>query len=134
VKPALPSRSSRSRFRSGDLVELRTPSEILATLDEHGCLAGLPFMPEMLRFFGKRFRVLAQAERVCDTHRYDGALRIPDAVLLDEPRCAGVAHGGCQAACRLYWKEAWLRPASLTADQVRADRDEEGLKDLGRVA
>ena len=40
--------------RSGDLVSLRPPEEILATLDEQGCLDGVPFMPEMLRFFGRR--------------------------------------------------------------------------------
>jgi hypothetical protein len=33
-------------------------------------------------------------------------------VLLDELRCTGGAHAGCQAGCRLYWKEAWLRRAS----------------------
>lgn len=27
----------------------------------------------------------------------------------DGIRCSGQAHGGCQAACLLYWKEAWLR-------------------------
>jgi hypothetical protein len=32
--------------------------------------------------------------------------------MLDDLRCSGRAHGGCQAGCRLYWKEAWLRPAS----------------------
>src|SRR4051794_17968284 len=29
--------------------------------------------------------------------------------LLNYLRCDGSAHGGCQAGCRLYWKEAWLR-------------------------
>jgi hypothetical protein len=31
-----------------------------------------------------------------------------DAVLLENLRCDGSAHGGCQADCRFYWKEAWL--------------------------
>ena len=35
--------------------------------------------------------------------------RMPDAVHLDGLRCDGSAHGGCQAGCLLYWKEAWLR-------------------------
>ncbi len=35
-------------LRAGDLVELRPPAEILATLDEGGATDGLPFMPEML--------------------------------------------------------------------------------------
>ena len=50
-----------SRFRTGDLVEIRSKEEILATLDQHGCMDGMPFMPEMLQFCGKRFRVSAVA-------------------------------------------------------------------------
>jgi hypothetical protein len=32
-----------------------------------------------------------------------------DAVHLEALRCDGGAHDGCQAACLLFWKEAWLR-------------------------
>jgi hypothetical protein len=32
-----------------------------------------------------------------------------DAVHLTESRCDGSAHGGCQNACSMYWKEQWLR-------------------------
>ena len=31
-----------------------------------------------------------------------------DAVHLEDLRCDGAAHGGCEAACLLFWKEAWL--------------------------
>ena len=30
-------------------------------------------------------------------------------VYLEDLRCDGSGHGGCQAGCKLYWKEAWLR-------------------------
>ena len=33
-----------------------------------------------------------------------------DAVHLTGARCDGSGHDGCQAACLLYWKTAWLRP------------------------
>ena len=36
-----------------------------------------------------------------------GAWRM--AVHLDETRCDGQGHGGCQAGCLLFWKEAWLK-------------------------
>jgi hypothetical protein len=101
--------------RAGDTVELRPPGEILATLDEQGCLEGVPFMPEMLGYFGKTFVVKARVERACDTVAYSGVLRLKDTVILDELRCDGTAHGGCGAQCRLYWKEAWLRPSSASA-------------------
>lgn len=100
---------SSEALRRGDLVEVRSPAEILATLDERGSLEGLPFMPEMAAFCGARFTVDARAERICDTVHYSGTRRLPGTVLLAQLRCDGSGHGGCQAECRLFWKEAWLR-------------------------
>jgi hypothetical protein len=101
-----------SRFRAGDLVEVRSKEEILATLDQDGCVDGLPFMPEMLRFCGQRMRVRAVAHKTCDTVGKPGtARRLQSAVHLDGARCDGSAHGGCQAACSLFWKDTWLKPA-----------------------
>jgi hypothetical protein len=99
-------------FRRGDLVEVRSPAEILATLDASGALDGLPFMPEMAAMCGRRFTVERRAERVCDTVHYSGTRRLADAVFLEQERCNGKSHGGCQAECRILWKEAWLRPAA----------------------
>ncbi|HZR91876.1 MAG TPA: hypothetical protein VFA44_05640 [Gaiellaceae bacterium] len=96
-------------LRRGDLVEVRSAEEILATLDPSGCLDGVPFMPEMLSHLGGRFTVEARVERACDTIGKSGSRRMPNTVMLDDLRCDGAAHGGCQAGCRLYWKEAWLR-------------------------
>ncbi len=102
-------------FRRGDLVEVRSPAEILATLDATGALDGLPFMPEMMALCGRRFTVERRAERVCDTVHYSGTRRLADAVFLEQERCDGKAHGGCQAECRILWKEGWLRPANAAA-------------------
>ena len=99
----------RSSFHAGDLVEVRSPQEILATLDENGELESLPFMPEMLQFCGRRFRVDKVAVKACDTIGFTGIYRMHDAVHLSDVRCDGSAHGGCQAACNIYWKDAWLR-------------------------
>jgi hypothetical protein len=96
-------------LRRGDLVDVKGPAEIQATLDESGGVGGLPFMPEMSLLCGKRFVVDRRAERICDTIEYTGSRRVRDAVLLDDPRCDGSAHGGCQADCRTFWKECWLR-------------------------
>jgi hypothetical protein len=106
---------SNERLRRGDLVEVRGPAEILATLDPTGALDGLPFMPEMVAFAGRRLRVERRAERICDTIHYTGTRRLLNAVLLDDLRCDGAAHGGCQAECRIFWKEAWLSRVEATA-------------------
>ena len=97
-------------LRSGDIVEVRSEEEILRTLDADGKLDGLPFMPEMLSFCGQRYRVRARAHKACDTIDWQQFRRMESAVHLEDLRCDGSAHGGCQAGCLLFWKEAWLRP------------------------
>ena len=89
-------------------VEVRGKDEILATLDERGELEALPFMPEMLQFCGRRFRVDKLVVKLCDTIN-DWMYRMDHAVHLAGVRCDGQAHGGCQAGCLIYWKEAWLK-------------------------
>jgi hypothetical protein len=95
-------------LRRGDLVEVRSQAEILATLDERCMLDGLPFMPEMLQYCGHRFRVAARADKICST-MYAGSQELPAAVLLEDLRCDGSEHDGCQTGCRIFWKEVWLR-------------------------
>ena len=96
-------------LRIGEVVEVRSAEEILATLDERGELDGLPFMPEMLAWCGRRVRVDKLALKLCDTIDWTGMHRMRDAVHLEGSRCDGQAHGGCQAGCNVYWKEAWLK-------------------------
>ncbi len=96
-------------LRVDDIVEVRTRKEILRTLDATGALDGLPFMPEMLKYCGRQFRVFKRADKTCDTIEKTGARRMLHAVHLEGLRCDGEAHGGCQAGCLLFWKEAWLK-------------------------
>ena len=100
-----------SKLRVGDWVEVRGKEEILATLDGEGRLNGMPFMPEMFAFCGKRFRVYKRAHKTCDTVFPVRGRRVARAVHL-ETRCNGSNHGGCQASCLIFWKDAWLKPIS----------------------
>ncbi len=109
---------SSLRLRAGDLVEVRSKAEILATLDANGRLDSLPFMPEMLKHCGSRFRVYKRADRTCDTIAYTGMRRMMDAVHLEGLRCDGSAHGGCEARCFVFWKEAWLKRVSSAGDEA----------------
>jgi hypothetical protein len=120
-------------LQRGEEAEVRTLAEIRATLDERGTLDGIPFMAEMERFAGTRARVWRRADRLCvegaPTHR-----RLRDTVFLEDLRCDGSAHDGCQRACLLLWNEAWLRrpgepsaPAPVAAG-VRAAPAAEGSR------
>ena len=110
------------KFRAGDQVIVRSPEEILSTLDADGTLDDLPFMPEMLEWCGKTFRVERRAEKTCvDTPAYGNRrFAASDVVFLDELRCDGRAHDGCKRGCKIFWKEDWLRPVDSTETSTRA--------------
>jgi hypothetical protein len=132
-----------AHLKRGEIVELRPLTDILATLDTESALDGMPFMPEMLQYAGRRFTVTHRVEKICDTAsgNWDPprSRRMYDTVFLDDLRCDGSAHGGCQAGCRIYWKESWLRradmdkPPASDPDVARAsdpDGDRVRLEDL----
>ena len=122
-------------LRVGEIVEVRSEAEILATLDAMGELESLPFMPEMLQFCGRRLRVDKLAVKLCDTIGSTGMYRMRNAVHLEGVRCDGQAHGGCQAGCLIYWKEAWLKRVPATDDPSPApDPDAPGCTHAGLLA
>jgi hypothetical protein len=112
--------SLKKKLRVGDWVEVRSKEEILSTLDSTGRLDGMPFMPEMIAFCGKKFQVYKRAHKTCDTVFPVRGRRIERAVHL-KTRCDGSFHGGCQAGCLIFWKEAWLKPVSRIPQQVHVD-------------
>ena len=128
-----------SRLRAGDWIEVRSKEEILRTLDKQGRLDGMPFMPQMFQYCGKRFQVYKRAHKTCDTIAinwdYPGRT-LPDGIHLDL-RCDGQAYGGCQAACLIFWKEQWLKPVTAAAGHVDsqtvvgAPRQNEGARNGG---
>jgi len=101
------------KFRPGDLVEVKAPEEILRTLDADGALGQMPFMPEMIEFCGRRFQISKRVVKTCTSGTKAGSsmrvFRTDDVVLLDGLRCSGADHDGCQKACMIFWREAWLR-------------------------
>jgi hypothetical protein len=115
---------------AGDWVEVRSKEEILRTLDKNGRLENMPFMPEMFAYCGKRMRVYKRAHKSCDTINPVSSRRLPNSVLLGNLRCNGAAHGGCQAQCAIFWKEAWLKPLS-NAGTGAVPKDAEAAADTG---
>jgi len=122
---------NRPSWRVGDLVEVRSQREIVATLDPEGRLEGVPFMPEMAEQCGRRFRVYRRAEKVfLDHHFYVAGLK--GTVLLEGVRCDGASHGGCQMGCLMFWKEAWLKPVDAARATEDAEVDDSCSSDRGR--
>jgi len=104
-------------FLAGEMVEVLSAAEIAATLDSAGALDGVPFMPEMLAFCGRRMKVHRRADKTCVEGHY-GLRKLGGTVLLEAARCDGAAHDGCQRNCMLFWKEAWLKPAAASTHTV----------------
>jgi hypothetical protein len=75
-------------------------------------------MPEMLQYCGRQFRVAKRAHKTCDTIHYSGSRKMSNTVHLDDLRCDGTAHGGCQAGCTLFWKDAWLKRVPAPENSV----------------
>ena len=112
-----------NRLRPGDLVEVRPPDEIVKTLTTERALDGLPFMPEMLEFSGKQFRVSRRALTICFSGAGGGGrgFQSDNVITLDGARCSGVAHDGCQKSCTIFWREEWLRKVDRNSVQPQMD-------------
>jgi hypothetical protein len=128
-------------LRVGEWVEVRSEKEILATLGDGQCVDGMPFMPEMLQYCGKRFRVYWSAHKTADTIELFSIRRMANAVHLKDLRCDGASHDGCQAGCLLFWKECWLKrvseesviPQDSTVDPRLTHKEGDYEGDLSRL-
>jgi hypothetical protein len=140
MKHADSDRPTRTESRRGDVVRVRSREEILGTLDPQGATRSLPFMPEMLKFCGQELSVSARADKSCDTLHYAGNRHLERTVHLVGARCDGSAHGGCQAACNLFWREEWLewpdapgKPIAAPTSHGNAAATEETLRAATKV-
>ena len=92
----------------GDLVEVRSRDEIMATLGPDNANRRLVFDAELLPYCGKRFRVQRLVKRIVDD-RTSKMIKLSDCVVLEDVVCLGIYHRFCPRATTPYWREAWLR-------------------------
>jgi hypothetical protein len=100
----------RLDLMEGDLVEVRSREEIVATLDDKQQNRGLSFDEEMLRLCGRRGRVLKRVERIID-EKTGRMLKIrKDTIIVDGMiGCDGLYHKMCQRQAIAFLREAWLK-------------------------
>ncbi len=95
-------------LQPGELVEVKSVEEILATLDGNRRHKGLLWMTGMSKYCGGRYRVLRKVERIM--LETNGELRnMKNTVLLEGAMCDGQAFGRCDRSCFHFWREIWLR-------------------------
>jgi hypothetical protein len=95
-------------LQPGEIVEIKSKEEISATLDGEDRTDGLSFDTEMLKYCGRRAKVLRRVERIID-EKTGRMLRIKrPTVILDGVICTGDYHRCCPRAVYPYWHEVWL--------------------------
>ncbi len=95
-------------LQPGEWVQVRSIEEIQSTL-QNGKYKGLGFMPEMLDFCGKKYRVFKNVRSI--TLESNGEVRKlkSPTVFLEGVYCDGKRHSDCDRSCLLFWREIWLK-------------------------
>lgn len=109
TKPSTPPTTIVSPgFQAGDLVRIRSLTEIKGTLNHWRQLKGCTFMPEMGEYCGTTQKVLKAMQRFVD----ERDLRVKKSngiILLEGVMCRGTAEfGPCDRSCLVFWREEWL--------------------------
>jgi hypothetical protein len=109
-------------LQPGEIVEVKSKEEIFETLDDRDRNRGLRYDSEMLKYSGRRGRVLRRVEHIID-EKTGKMLHIKgDCIILDGVICTGDYHRSCPRSIYPYWREIWLK----RVDQpVQADRPTE---------
>jgi hypothetical protein len=96
-------------LRPGELVQIRSKREIVPTLDRNNTNRGLSFDTEMLKYCGRRARVLRRVERIIDERT--GRMRRlgGDCIILEGVVCTADYNQYCPRGIYPYWREIWLR-------------------------
>jgi hypothetical protein len=101
-------RTPRLHLQPGETVEIRSKSEIMATLGPDNKNRGMWFDQEQLPLCGTRAVVDRQVSRIVD-ERTGEIIKLGDAVVLTDVICEGRYRKSCPRAFTPYWREAWLR-------------------------
>ncbi len=99
------------RFAPGDLVQIRSKSEIGQTLNANGRNRGLWFDREMVPYCGRPARVKAKVERFIDEATGRLVELKTDCYILDGVVCQSSRSDGrwfCPRAIYPWWRECWL--------------------------
>jgi hypothetical protein len=99
-------------LRTGELVEVRSKEEIMATLDKGQKNKGLWFDSEMLPYCGGIYRVLRRVHRIIDEKTGKMVTMKHPCIVLDGVVCKSEFHRLCPRAIYPYWRESWLKRAN----------------------
>jgi hypothetical protein len=96
-------------LQPGELVEIKSLPEIMATLNVNNQNRGLWFDREMIQYCGKRFRVQRRVNRIIDEKTGKIIKMKNPCIILDGTICLGDYHKLCPRLGNTYWREIWLK-------------------------
>jgi len=100
-------------LQPGELVEVRSKEEIVATLDKSQKNRGLWFDSEMLPYCGGIYRVLRRVHRIIDEKTRKMVVMKYPCIVLEGVICKSDYHRLCPRAIYPYWRENWLKRAAI---------------------
>jgi hypothetical protein len=100
-------------LQPGEVVQVRTKEEIMATLDRKQRNRGLWFDAEMLPYCGGIYRVLRPVHQIIDERTGKMIKMKYPCIILEGVVCRSDFHKLCPRAIYPYWRENWLKRASL---------------------
>ncbi|HMM93449.1 hypothetical protein [Phycicoccus sp.] len=96
-------------LQPGELVEVKSLPEIRATLNGNQRNRNLWFDREMVRYCGRRMRVLRRVERLIDEATGEMIVPKTPSIILDGAICVGDYHKLCPRQDYAFFREVWLR-------------------------
>lgn len=101
--------SERVGLQPGDLVQIKSREEIVATLDSANRNRGMTFDVEMLKYCGRFARVQKRVERLIDESTGRMINLRNECLILENVICDGDFHRFCPRGMYPFWREIWLR-------------------------
>lgn len=118
AKPRTYAQGEVLNLQPGEVVRVKSESEIRETLDSCGKSRGLAWIPCMSKYCGRECRVYKRVEKII--LESTGEIRkARNTVLLEGVICDGLY--GCDRSCFPFWREVWLERVD-TGEDGRAAR------------
>jgi hypothetical protein len=111
-------------LQPGELVEVRSIEEIVATLNRENRNRGLLFDGEMTPYCGGIYRVLRRVHRIINENTGKMMEMKFPCIILEGVVCKSDYHRLCPRAIHSYWRENWLKRVT-PAIQTPAMREQE---------
>jgi hypothetical protein len=103
-------------LQPGEIVRVKTKSEIEQTLNSGSKNRGLWFDREMHRFCGGEFRVATVVRNIVDEASGKMLTMNNPCIILEGVAATGEYLGLCPQNELIYWREAWLERVGLRAE------------------